>query len=217
MNPDARLVWVDEKFLLEREVGEWMELPLWVVDAEMAGLLRSRLVARDRRRPHVPPARGDDPRRARRGGADRERRHEAGAGGRAARGVGVVSIRRVTFVHRETVRFRDLDSLGHMNNAVYATFVEQARIAFLSPHGADVENMILARLEIDFRSPVELGETVEIAVTPTRVGTKSFDLEYVLRAGDRVVAEAKTVLVAYDYAQARSVEIPDEWKERLAA
>ena len=75
--------------------------------------------------------------------------------------------------------------------------------------------MILARLEIDFRSPVELGETIEIAVTPTRVGTKSFDLEYVLRAGERVVAEAKTVLVAYDYAAARSVEIPDEWKERL--
>ena len=127
------------------------------------------------------------------------------------------SITRVTFVHEETVRFRDLDSMGHMNNAVYATFLEQARLAFLSQYGAHVQNMILARLEIDFRSPVELGETIEIGVTPTRVGTKSFDLEYVLRADERVVAEAKTVLVAYDYAEARSVEIPDEWKERLAA
>jgi acyl-CoA thioester hydrolase len=123
----------------------------------------------------------------------------------------------VTFVHEETVRFRDLDSMGHMNNAVYATFLEQARLAFLSQHGAHVQNMILARLEIDFRSPVELGETIAIAVKPTRVGTKSFDLEYVLRAAERVVAEARTVLVAYDYAEARSVEIPDEWKERLAA
>jgi acyl-CoA thioester hydrolase len=129
----------------------------------------------------------------------------------------VVSITRVSFVHTETVRFRDLDSMGHMNNAVYATFLEQARLAFLSQHGAHVHNMILARLEIDFRSPVEFGETIEIAVTPTRIGTKSFDLEYVLRAAERVVAEAKTVLVAYDYAEARSVEIPDEWKERLAA
>ena len=129
----------------------------------------------------------------------------------------VVSITRVSFVHTETVRFRDLDPMGHMNNAVYATFLEQARLAFLSQHGAPVQNMILARLEIDFRSPVELGETVEIEVTPTRVGTKSFDLGYVLRAGDRVVAEAKTVLVAYDYEQARSVELPTEWKERLAA
>ena len=123
----------------------------------------------------------------------------------------------MNFVHRETVRFRDLDSLAHMNNAVYATFLEQARIAFLSQHDAHVENMILARLEIDFRSPAELGETIEIAVTPTRVGTKSFDLEYVMRAGERVVAEAKTVLVAYDYETARSVEIPEAWKERLAA
>jgi acyl-CoA thioester hydrolase len=77
--------------------------------------------------------------------------------------------------------------------------------------------MILARLEIDFRSPVELGEIVEIEVKPTRVGTKSFDLDYVLRAGDRVVAEAKTVLVAYDYERAQSIELPNDWKERLAA
>ena len=128
-----------------------------------------------------------------------------------------VSIRSVSFVHRETVRFRDLDAMGHMNNAVYATFIEQARLAFLTPNGASVENMILARLEIDFRSPVELGETIEIAVTPARIGTKSFDLDYVLRAGARVVAEAKTVLVAYDYATGSSIELPDEWKERLAA
>jgi acyl-CoA thioester hydrolase len=123
----------------------------------------------------------------------------------------------VSFIHCETVRFRDLDSLAHMNNAVYATFLEQARIAFLSQHGAHVENMILARLEIDFRSPAELGETIEITVEPTRVGTKSFDLEYVMRAGERVVAEAKTVLVAYDYEHAHSIEIPDAWKEQLAA
>ena len=121
------------------------------------------------------------------------------------------------FVHTETVRFRDLDALGHMNNAVYATFLESARIAYLSENGAHVTNVILARLEIDFRSPVELGDTVEIAVVPTRVGTKSFDLAYVMRAGDRVVAEAKSVLVAYDYEHARSVELPAEWRERLAA
>jgi acyl-CoA thioester hydrolase len=123
----------------------------------------------------------------------------------------------VSFVHRETVRFRDLDALGHMNNAVYATFTEQARLAFLGQYGAKVTNMILAHLEIDFRSPVELGETVEIEVASTRVGTKSFDLAYTLRVGDRLVAEAKSVLVAYDYATASPVEIPEEWKERLAA
>jgi acyl-CoA thioester hydrolase len=123
----------------------------------------------------------------------------------------------VAFVHKETVRFRDLDAMGHLNNAVYSTFLEQARLAYLEPKGAQVQSMILARSEIDFRSPVELGETVEIEVTPGKIGTKSFELTYVMRAGDRVVADARTVLVAYDYANARSIEIPDEWKERLAA
>jgi acyl-CoA thioester hydrolase len=123
----------------------------------------------------------------------------------------------VTYLHRETVRFRDLDSLGHMNNAVYATFLEQARLAYLSGNGAEPTDMILARLEIDFRSPLELGETVEIAVAPTRIGTKSFELAYVMRAGDRVVAEAKTVLVAYDYASGETVAVPDAWRAGLAA
>jgi acyl-CoA thioester hydrolase len=123
----------------------------------------------------------------------------------------------VPFVHHETVRFRDLDAMGHLNNAVYATFLEQARMAYLEPQGAKVRSMILARLEIDFRSPVELGETVAISVTPTRVGTKSFDLEYLLTVGDRTVAEAKTVIVAYDYENAQSMDIPTNWKERLAA
>ena len=123
----------------------------------------------------------------------------------------------MAFVHTETVRFRDIDSLGHMNNAVYATFLEQARIAFLAPLGAEVTNMILARLEIDFRAQVSFGDEVEIEVVPGRVGTKSFELAYTMRVGRTVVAEAKSVLVAYDYRSERSIEIPDEWKERLAA
>ena len=77
--------------------------------------------------------------------------------------------------------------------------------------------MILARLEIDFRSPVELGETIEISVTPGRSARRASTSSTCSRAGDRVVAEAKTVLVAYDYERSSSVEIPDEWKERLAA
>jgi acyl-CoA thioester hydrolase len=120
------------------------------------------------------------------------------------------------FVHRETVRFRDLDSLGHVNNAVYLTYLEQARIAFLAPHAADYSGMILARCEIDFRAQVSLGETVEIELTPTRVGNKSFELSYEMKVGDRLVAEAKTVLVAYDYERSESRVIPDAWRKLLA-
>ena len=123
----------------------------------------------------------------------------------------------MSFVHRETVRFRDVDAMGHVNNAVFATYLEQARIAYLSPNGAQVEDMILARLEIDFRSPAELGETIEIAVTPTRIGTKSFDLDYVLRVDGEVVAEAKSVQVAYDYDRREPIPLPTGWREKLTA
>jgi len=121
------------------------------------------------------------------------------------------------FTHTERVRFADVDSMGHMNNAVYATFLEQARIAFLRPRGADQSTMILARLEIDFRRQVSTGETVEIEVRPGGVGTKSFELEYTLRVGSQVVAEARTVLVAYDYAADRTVEVPNGLRAALAA
>ena len=123
----------------------------------------------------------------------------------------------MSFVHREHVRFRDLDALGHVNNAVYATYLEQARIEFLRRFGATQQDMILARLEIDFRAPLGFGEDVEIEVRPARIGRKSFGLDYTVRAAERVVAEAKSVLVAYDYQHERSVELPARWREALAA
>jgi acyl-CoA thioester hydrolase len=122
------------------------------------------------------------------------------------------------FVHRETVRFRDLDGMGHVNNAVFSTYLEQARLAWF---GQDEEmplrDVILARTEIDFRAQVGAGEIVDIGVRPVRVGTKSFELEYELRADGRLVAKAKSILVGYDYARGESVPIPDRWKRRLTA
>jgi acyl-CoA thioester hydrolase len=121
------------------------------------------------------------------------------------------------FVHRETVRFRDVDSMGHVNNAVFLTYIEEARIAYLLPFGAEVTNMILARVEIDFRAPLRIGDEIEIGVRPAGVGTKSFELEYVVRSADAVAAEAKTVIVSFDYESGRSVDVPQAWREALAA
>ena len=121
------------------------------------------------------------------------------------------------FVHRETVRFRDVDAMGHVNNAVFLTYLEEARIAYLLPFGADVSNMILARVEIDFRAPLRTADELEIGVRPAGVGTKSFELEYELRCGETVAAEARTVIVSYDYASGRPVELPETWREALAA
>jgi acyl-CoA thioester hydrolase len=125
------------------------------------------------------------------------------------------------FVHRERVRFRDLDALGHVNNAVFLTYIESARVAFLQHLGAapTLDNMpiIVARIEIDFRAPVSLGEEVEISVHASRFGEKSFDLDYVLRVNGQIVAEAKSVLVGYDYGSGKTIAIPEDWRERMAA
>jgi acyl-CoA thioester hydrolase len=125
------------------------------------------------------------------------------------------------FVYRERVRFRDLDVMGHVNNAVYLTYIESARVAYLQDLGAaaTLEDMsiIVARIEIDFRAPVGFGEEVEISVHASRFGEKSFDLDYVLRIGGKVVAEAKSVLVSYDYGKGEAVDLPEEWREKLAA
>lgn len=125
-----------------------------------------------------------------------------------------------SFVHRDEVRFRDLDAMGHVNNAVYLTYLESARTGFLVDAGlvASPEDLaiIVARIEIDFRAPVSFGESLEVGVRTGRLGTKSFDLEYELRAGGRLAAEAVSVCVGFDYANGTTMAIPDAWRKLLA-
>ena len=125
------------------------------------------------------------------------------------------------FVYGERVRFRDLDPMGHVNNAVFLTYLEQARVAFFSEMGAatglEDMNMIVARVEIDFKAPVRFGQEVEVSVRASRFGTKSFDLDYELRVEGELVAVAKSVQVAYDYNRREPVAVPAEWREKLSA
>jgi acyl-CoA thioester hydrolase len=118
-----------------------------------------------------------------------------------------------TFPHvrHERVRFRDCDAMGHVNNAVYSTYLEEARIDVVGSLSA----FILARVEIDFRAELRAGEEIEVGSRVGRVGTKSFDLEHEIRAGERLVAEAKSVLVAYDYELGASVPLSEELLGRL--
>jgi acyl-CoA thioester hydrolase len=117
----------------------------------------------------------------------------------------------VPHIHRDRVRFRDCDAMGHVNNAVFSTYLEEARIDVLG----GLRPFILARVEIDFRSQLRAGEDIEIGTRCSRIGTKSFDLEHVITAGGRVVAEAKSVLVSYDYERGESVPVPDDLRRRL--
>src|SRR5438093_7018268 len=122
-----------------------------------------------------------------------------------------------------TPRFRDIDSLGHVNNAVYLTYMEEARTRYYMKT-ADRKRLeeldfIFASAKVDYRSPIEWGEVVVVRVWPTRIGTSSFTLRYEMRVtGDgRLVAEAGSVQVAYDYAAKKSTPIPAGFRRALEA
>jgi acyl-CoA thioester hydrolase len=121
------------------------------------------------------------------------------------------------------VRFRDLDTLGHVNNAVYLTYLESARIAWwmhvTARDGLSGLNMILARVEVDFRAPVEFGARLEIGVRCASVRRSSFVVESAIvdSGRGRIAAEARKVLVHYDYAANRSSLLPEELRQKLLA
>lgn len=122
------------------------------------------------------------------------------------------------------VRFRDVDAFGHVNNAVFFSYVELARIRYLLDVLEPVETfdrlpLILARVELDYRSPILFGEEVAVETRVERVGRTSFGMSHRMTAGpdDRLVADVQTVLVSYDYGAARPFAVPDEWRSRFGA
>ena len=127
------------------------------------------------------------------------------------------------FTYPIQVRFRDLDTLGHVNNAVYLTYFEAARMAYwMHVNGrSDLSamNMILARAEVDYRSPVGYGDELEVGVRCASIKRSSFVLEQALveRRSGRLVAQARKVLVHYDYAAGRSLPLTEDQRQLLMA
>lgn len=128
---------------------------------------------------------------------------------------------RKAFAHRLQVRFRDCDAMGHVNHAVYFTYMEQARFAFarwlLDSDEPMPFDIILVRAECDFRAQATHGVTLEVDVRVTGIGRASFTLEYdVVDAADRrLVASGRSVQVAFDYGTQRSMPIPAGVRARL--
>lgn len=117
------------------------------------------------------------------------------------------------------IRFRDVDSLGHVNNAVFITYMETARIKYMlnligSRYLSDLR-MILAEVTCTYRSPAYWGETLEIGVRITEIGNKSFAMAYRMedQATRRLVATGSSVQVAYDYEAQSSIRVPDSVAE----
>jgi len=129
------------------------------------------------------------------------------------------------FRHRTRleVRFRDIDAFEHVNNASFFTYIEEARIKYLVDvlKISEVERLplILAAVQIDFRSPILFGQVVEVGTRVNWIGRTSFSMSHHLIAtpDDRLVAEADSVLVCYDYASEAPIPVPDAWRAAFSA
>lgn len=120
------------------------------------------------------------------------------------------------------VRFRDLDALNHVNNAVYFSYMEHARIVYLKGLGlfgddASDTGMILAEATCAFKAPIVLGQSIVVRVRATELKNSSFVFEYRLEDADsgRLMADGRSVQVCYDYAAGKSMPMPPRWRKRI--
>lgn len=113
------------------------------------------------------------------------------------------------------LRFSDTDRLGHVNNAVYATFAELGRLAFLRELGMTDKGLILAHLSIDFLRQVRLEDECVVFTRVVRVGNTSFELAQTLDANGEPAARFKAVVVCFDYATQRPMRVPDDFRRAL--
>jgi acyl-CoA thioester hydrolase len=123
------------------------------------------------------------------------------------------------------VRYNDLDTYGHVNNAIYGTYVEEARVDYLETvlggEIADITGegeetgMVVANLQLDFEQPIRLADEVTVGVRVPRLGEKSFPFEYEIRSQGKVAATGETTMVAYDRATEGAVAVPDSWREEI--
>ena len=128
------------------------------------------------------------------------------------------------FYHPIEVRYGDLDSQGHVNNAKYLTYFEQARVHYLLhlglfEPGQSFTNIgiILADAHVTFLASIRFGQPVRVGVRTSRLGNKSMTMEYCLEDAEtgQELATGSTVLVAYNYRTNETIPIPEEWREKI--
>jgi acyl-CoA thioester hydrolase len=115
------------------------------------------------------------------------------------------------------VRFGDTDMLGHVNNASYFTYMEEARCDFVQAVGMTDVPLILASAKVDFRAQTFFGDTLEIETWVTRIGNTSFDVANLMRNAETgtVVFEGVAVIVYFDYEEQKPKPIPENLRKLL--
>jgi len=128
-----------------------------------------------------------------------------------------------TYTHPITVRYRDLDPQGHVNNAVYLTYLESARIGYYqqvgiyAPDASLLTGMVVVRNEIDYLAPIQLGMNLRVGLRVARLGTKSITFAFQMESESdgTPTARGKSVMVTYDNAAEQGIPIPQEWREKI--
>ena len=115
------------------------------------------------------------------------------------------------FQTQQYVRWGDLDAFGHVNNATYLVYAQEARYAW-----SKMLEMVVARAEVDFIAPIYAGDVyLDIEIWVNKIGNSSFGLTYEMKNGDELVARVKTVQVTVSMDTKKSRPINDAEREFL--
>jgi acyl-CoA thioester hydrolase len=115
------------------------------------------------------------------------------------------------FQGKQYVRWGDLDAFGHVNNATYLTYAQEARFEW-----SKMLEMVVARAEVDFIAPIYDGDIfIDVAIWVNKIGNSSFGLTYEMKNGDELLARVKTVQVTVALDTKKSRPITDAEREFL--
>lgn len=125
----------------------------------------------------------------------------------------------ITPYHPE-IRFFDIDAMGHVNNSIYFSYFEMARVHFFSQLIGEnwdwkKNGVLVAHNEIDYILPILFEDKVEVAVSVLKVGSKSFTLGYNILKGNVLYAKGNSVMVTYDFKNNITTPIPPAYKGLL--
>ena len=118
------------------------------------------------------------------------------------------------------VRITDLNYGGHVGNDTILSIIHEARAQFLKSFGYSEIDLggvgtIMNDVAINYKNELFYGDVVSAAVAVKDVSRVSFDLIYLLKKGDVVVAEAKTGMVCFDYDKRKVAFLPEIVKQRF--
>lgn len=124
------------------------------------------------------------------------------------------------------IRFKDVDRLGHVNNANHITYFELARVDYFNTLMGDVridwenESLILAKIEMDYKQPILLDDRIAVYTWISRLGSKSFDMSCSIikeeKGGAEIeMAKGLAIIVCFNYKLNQTIPIPEAWKEKM--